>query len=118
MTVIKMSIALIVTLLWAKFVYAIILMKTWLIFSTPGTSLPLGLVVGKLVLNALNKAEWVFALAVSGNLLLSKNPILSADFLLLLLSVSLLIKHTIWSLPYLDVRAELHIKGQAPFLPA
>ena len=46
--------------LWSGFC-AISFMESWLKFRAPGVSLPIGLGIGKLVFNALNKMEWVFA---------------------------------------------------------
>ena len=55
MTVVKMPIALICTFLWIGFVCAISFMEAWLKFRAPGISVPLGLGIGRLVFNALNK---------------------------------------------------------------
>lgn len=69
MTTVKMPIALIITFLWIGFVCAISFMEGWLKFRAPGITLPLGLGIGKLVFNALNKVEWVFAIAILINLI-------------------------------------------------
>jgi uncharacterized membrane protein (DUF485 family) len=62
MTVVKMPIALICTFLWIGFVCAISFMEAWLKFRAPGITVPLGLGIGRLIFNALNKVELVFAL--------------------------------------------------------
>lgn len=100
--------------LWIGFVCAISFMEAWLKFRATGVTLPIGLGIGRLIFNALNKVEWVFAIAILLNLLLSKSTILSLNNLLYLLPLTLLIMQTFWLLPALDARAELHIQGQNP----
>lgn len=62
MSSVKKPISLISTFLWIGFVCAVSFMEAWLKFSALGIKLPLGL--GRLVFEALNKVEWVFALAI------------------------------------------------------
>ena len=114
MTTVKMPIALIITFLWIGFVCAISFMEGWLKFRAPGITLPLGLGIGKLVFNALNKVEWVFAIAILINLIPIKNTFLSVSNLSFFIPMILLIVQTTWLLPELDARAELHIQGQTP----
>ena len=76
MTVVKMPIALICTFLWIGFVCAISFMEAWLKFRAPGISVPLGLGIGRLVFNALNKVELVFALIVIINIFYNTSEIL------------------------------------------
>ncbi len=114
MITVKYPIALISTFLWIGFVCAISFMEAWLKFRAPGVTLPIGLGIGRLVFNALNKVEWVFAIAILVNLLLSKNTILSVNNLFYLLPLTLLVVQTLWLLPALDIKAELHIQGRTP----
>ena len=67
-----MPIALTASFLWIGFVCAISFMEAWLKFRAPGVTIPLGLGIGRLVFNALNKVEWIFATAILGNILFHK----------------------------------------------
>jgi len=112
MTVVKMPIALICTFLWIGFVCAISFMEAWLKFRAPGIRVPLGLGIGRLVFNALNKVELVFALIVIINIFYNTSEILKWQNLFFAFPVILLLIQTFWLLPALDARAELHIQGQ------
>ena len=112
MTVVKMPIALICTFLWIGFVCAISFMEAWLKFRAPGISVPLGLGIGRLVFNALNKVELVFALVVIINIFWYSSDILKWQNLAFAIPLALLLIQTFWLLPALDARAELHIQGR------
>jgi hypothetical protein len=99
------------TFLWIGFVCAISFMEAWLKFRAPGISVPLGLGIGRLVFNALNKVEWVLAVAIVCSLLFGNIPLLHWHNLFLVIPVIALIVQTFYALPKLDARAELHIKG-------
>ena len=114
MITIKMPIAIIATFLWIGFVCAISFMEAWLKFKAPGITVQLGLGIGRLVFSALNKVEWILAIAILLNLILSKNIFSSIYSLLYFIPLILLIIQTIWILPALDARAEMHIQGQIP----
>ena len=116
MTVVKMPIALICTFLWVGFVCAISFMEAWLKFRAPGINLPLGLGIGRIVFNALNKVEWVFALMIIINIFLNTSDILKWQNLSFVVPLILLLIQTFWLLPALDARAELHIQRQ--FVPS
>ncbi len=110
MTTIKYPIAIIFTFIWIGFICAISFMEAWLKFRAPGITLPLGLGIGRIVFNALNKMEWIFAVIISANILLSKGNLQKIQKLLLLISVIFLLIQTFVFLPTLDVRAELYIQ--------
>ncbi|MBK7440449.1 MAG: hypothetical protein IPI65_02675 [Bacteroidetes bacterium] len=112
MTVVKMPIALICTFLWIGFVCAISFMEAWLKFRAPGINVPLGLGIGRLVFNALNKVELLFALVVIINIFYNTSEILKWQNLSFAFPLILLLIQTLWLLPALDTRAELHIQGQ------
>ena len=116
MTVVKMPIALIFTFLWIGFICAISFMEAWLKFRAPGITVPLGLGIGRLVFNALNKVELVFALAVIINIFWNYSDILKWKNLAFAIPLTLLLIQSFWLLPALDARAELHIQEQ--FVPA
>lgn len=112
MITVKYPIALISTFLWIGFVCAISFLEAWLKFRAPGVTVPIGLGIGRLVFNALNRVEWVFLIAVIGNLMIARTPIFSSAYLIFLVPVALLIAQSIWILPALDTRAALVIEGQ------
>lgn len=112
MKTVKYPVALTATFLWIGFVCAISFMEAWLKFRAAGVTLPIGLGIGRLVFNALNKVEWVFALIVLGNLLFAKSRLFTVQKAGFFIAVALLITQSVWALPGLDARAELHIQGQ------
>lgn len=112
MTIVKMPVALIVTFVWVGFVCAISFMEAWIKFRAPGVTMPIGLGIGRLVFNLLNKIEWVFAVSIVVNILLSKASIVSFQNLLYLVPLIILFAQTTWLLPSLDARAELYIQNQ------
>ncbi len=112
MSSVKKPISLIATFLWIGFVCAISFMEAWLKFRAPGITLPLGLGIGRLVFDALNKVEWVFALAILVSGLMVKEKCLSLRTIAFAIPFGLLIIQTIWTLPALDARAELYITDQ------
>ncbi len=112
MITVKMPIAVIATFLWIGFVCAISFMEAWLKFRAPGITVPLGLGIGRLVFNVLNKVEWVFAIAIMINIIYSGEGLWKWQYLLIIVPFVLLLIQTFWLLPALDARAELHIQGQ------
>jgi hypothetical protein len=97
---------------WAGFICAISFLEAWLKFRAPGVTLPIGLGIGRLVFDALNKVEWGFAAIVLVSAYLH-NKLRSALRYLLLAVVVILILQTAWLLPQLDARASAIISGQA-----
>jgi hypothetical protein len=112
MTFVKSPIILVSIFLWIGFVCAISFMEAWLKFRAPGISVGLGLGIGRLVFNALNKVEWILALVILVNLFLSQQKMISPQQFLFFAPFILLIIQTVWLLPALDARAELHIQNQ------
>lgn len=112
MITVKLSIALIAAFLWIGFVCAISFMEAWLKFRAPGIIVPLGLGIGRLVFNALNKVEWVFAAAIIANIIWIGTKLWKWQSLLFIVPLILLLMQTLWLLPALDARAELHIQGE------
>lgn len=107
-----MPIAIITTFLWIGFVCAISFMEAWLKFRAPGITVPLGLGIGRLVFNVLNKVEWVFAIAIIINIFWHSFEVLKWQNLAFVIPFALLLIQTFWLLPALDARAELHIQGE------
>lgn len=107
----KYPIALSSVFLWIGFVCAISFMEAWLKFRAPGITISLGLGIGKLVFDALNKMEWIFVIGILSNFLFLKEELLSLKNVPFFIAVVLLIAQTFWLLPTLDARADLHIQG-------
>lgn len=96
---------------WVGFVSAISFMEAWLKFQAPGVTLPIGLNIGRLVFNTLNKVEWVFALSSIVLIILGGEVALYKKSLLLLIPILALLAQSIWLLPSMDARATLQIAG-------
>ncbi len=103
-------IALICAFTWVGFVCAISFMEAWLKFKAYGVTLPIGLEIGRLVFQALNKVEWVLAIAILVDVLWHRR--VTRHVLMIALPVLLLALQTFWLLPVLDERALLAIHGQ------
>lgn len=105
----QLSIAL--TFIWFGFIASISFMEAWLKFKSPLVTLPIGLSIGVLVFNALNKVEIGIAILLYF-LQPQKNffkKIVKNKTLQLL--VAILIIQTFWLLPRLEQRAILIIQG-------
>ncbi len=98
--------------IWIGFVSAISFMEAWLKFRAPGITLPLGLGIGRIVFNALNKVEWVLAFIIFLNLFFRSNSFYTNVNVIFALVVIILLLQTFWLLPMLDNRAELYIQGK------
>ena len=108
----KYSVVIAIVFIWIGFVCAISFMEAWIKFQAPGVTLPLGLSVGRIVFNALNKVEIVLSLIISISLLFSGSRELKWKIILIVIPVLILAIQTLWFLPLLDVRAEKIIEGQ------
>lgn len=108
---VKNPLATVAVYLWIGFVAAISFMEAWLKFRAPGVTLPIGLGIGQLVFNALNKAEWVFAMAVFAGFFISRQNLYAFDVVWFYIPCIILIIQSFWLLPALDQRADLHIQG-------
>lgn len=108
---VKYPLALISVFIWVGFVCAISFMEAWLKFRAPGINIPLGLGIGRLVFSALNKVEWVLAIAIVVNYVLEPKKEFNWSYILYIIPFLILIFQTVYLLPALDARAELYIKG-------
>src|SRR5690606_32165767 len=97
---------------WIGFVCAISFMEAWLKFRAPGVTIPIGLGIGRLVFGALNKVEWIFAVVVCVSAIMHGKSIFAISNISLFVAVVILLLQTVWLLPALDVRAELHIQNK------
>lgn len=101
--------------IWIGFLGAISFMEAWLKFQAPGITLPLGLGIGRLVFQALNKVEWILGAIVLVSAVLSGYRGFRKDYITLIIPIVLVLVQTFWLLPVLDARAELVINGD--FVP-
>jgi hypothetical protein len=99
--------------IWIGFVSAISFMEAWLKFKAPGVTLPLGLGIGKLVFNALNKVEWILFLIVILSLAFSKADILFLESTALFIPLIIIVLQSFWLLPKLYTRADIYINGES-----
>jgi hypothetical protein len=103
-------IGLICAFTWLGFVCAISFMEAWLKFKAHGVTLPIGLGIGRLVFQALNKVEWILAIAILVDVLWKRG--ITRHALIIMAPVILLALQTFWLLPVLDERALQVIHGQ------
>ncbi len=113
MSTVKVPIAVICTFVWIGFVFAISFMEAWLKFRAPGITLPLGLGIGRIIFRALNIVEWVMVLSIAASFVLSKVPLFTLRKITFFIPFLILVIQTVWLLPQLDARAEMHIQGEA-----
>jgi hypothetical protein len=107
----KYPLAIVFTFLWIGFVSAISFMEAWLKFQASGVTISIGLGIGRLVFGALNKIEWVFAIAILVQYIFNRRFI-SFTLGFYYIAFAVLLLQTFWLLPDLDARAELIIQGQ------
>lgn len=104
----------IATYIWIGCVCAISFLEAWLKFRAPGITLALGLGIGKLVFNALNKIEWIFAASIVFNIIFTgKFELRTPERFnyILLIPLMILIIQSVWLLPQLTARADSIIQG-------
>lgn len=109
MTQVKYPVALVAVFLWVGFVGAISFMEAWLKFRARGITLPIGLEIGRLVFNALNKAEWIFAIAIIAGIF-PGNGYGDMTSIFYYIPLLLLLLQTIWLLPVMGKRVEMLIR--------
>jgi len=102
----------VVSVLWIGFLLAISFMEAPMKFQAELVTLPIGLSVGKVIFNMLNKIEWVLlGLLLMAEVVALRNR--SSTFWVLALLAVLLIQ-SYWLLPILDARATAIINGALP----
>ncbi|MGQ7854840.1 hypothetical protein ACUN24_11415 [Pedobacter sp. WC2501] len=97
---------------WAGLLAGISFLEAPLKFQAPGITIPLGLGIGQLVFQALNKVEIILAIIILGCSL--PVPLKNSRSILLFVVTILLMADTFWLLPLLDERAKLVLAGNAP----
>ena len=109
---VEQPVAVICTFIWIGFICAISFLEAWMKFNAPGVTIPIGLGIGRLVFGALNKIEWVLTIAILVSIYTKPAITAFKTKLPLMLIVLILMLQTIWLLPALDIRAEMHINGE------
>jgi hypothetical protein len=99
---------------WVGFIGAISFMESWLKFRAQNLTMPVGLSIGKLVFNALNKVEWAFAIIISVSLFFYTSEIKSMLIAFFLIVVLILVVQTAWILPALKKRGKSDHKRKSP----
>ena len=102
-----------INFIWIGFVSAISFMEAWLKFQAVGMTMKLGVAVGQLIFQALNKVELVCAAVILGTLIFNRPILFKFDYTFFFWgALTILILQTFWILPILDHRANLLIQGQ------
>ncbi len=104
-------ITVIASFIWVGFIGAISFMEAWLKFQASGLSISVGLGIGKLVFNALNKVELSFAALIIINQVVAMRLILTRVNSFYLIALGILIVQTVYLLPSLETRADTIING-------
>ena len=110
---VKYPVTIVSVFIWIGFVCAISFMEAWLKFRAPGITLPLGLGIGRLVFHALNKVELVLVIISLLSMFFSGIRRFHKWHIFFLVPFIILAIQSIWMLPALDYRAELHIQGKS-----
>lgn len=97
---------------WFGLLGGISFMETPLKFQAPNITLPLGLGIGRIVFQTLNKIEIVLLILMLMTFVKAKPKVKYAHFSLSVIAF-LLFSQTVWLLPILDARAADIIAGNA-----
>lgn len=108
----KKLITIFCVIFWAGLIGGISFLEAPLKFQAPGITIPLGLGIGQLVFQALNKIEIILAIIILACSLPA--PLKNSRSILLFSVTILLMVDTFWLLPILDERAKLVLAGNAP----
>lgn len=101
-----------IPLLWSGMIAGISFIETPLKFKAPGITLPLGLGIGQLVFQTLNKVEWVLYIGWAAPTLITGTNT-RCPVIIPIIGIILLLQ-TIWWLPHLDKRAIMIRQGIQP----
>lgn len=101
-----------IVFIWIGFVCSISFMESWLKFQAPGVTINLGVGIGRIIFNALNKVELAMAFIVLASLLYGRRRMLDLSSQYgLIIALSVLAIQTLWFLPVMDERATLRLAG-------
>jgi len=108
----KIYISAFCAIFWAGLIAGISFLEAPLKFQAPGISVKLGLGIGQLVFQALNKIEIVLMVVI---LICNFKTTLKRQSLVLIIALAIIcIADTFWLLPYLDERARAVLQGANP----
>lgn len=96
--------------IWVGFICAISFMEAWIKFTTPGVTINTGLAIGRRVFDALNKVEIALAFIIIATLV-QNYPNLIFKNTLLMIAFCVLAIQSLYLLPQLSARIDLHLKG-------
>ncbi|WP_316827583.1 hypothetical protein [Pedobacter miscanthi] len=97
---------------WAGLLAGISFLEAPLKFQAPGITIPLGLGIGQLVFQALNKIEIILLIIILACSLPA--PLNNIRSILLFTVTILLLVDSFWLLPLLNARAKFVLAGNAP----
>jgi hypothetical protein len=86
-------------------------MEAWLKFRAMNVTLQIGLSIGRLIFDALNKVECVLLFIILTPILISKHKTTFSYLIYLAIPIVLLIIQTFWILPVLYERVEMILSG-------
>jgi hypothetical protein len=98
--------------IWCGMILAISFFESWLKFTADLVTLPIGLSIGKVIFNALNKTEWCIFAGVIFLIWRAKLPLNKGFFISIPLLFGLLSLQSFWLLPIMTERATLIIGGK------
>lgn len=105
----KRFLAIAIPLFWAGLIAGISFLEAPLKFQAPGITIPLGLGIGQLVFQALNKIEIVLMFALIFSMF--SLPLKNKRGLFLAIIITTVALETLWLLPFLDEKAKLVLAG-------
>lgn len=96
---------------WVGFICAISFMEAWIKFQAEGVTTSIGVAIGRLVFNALNKVEILLSSIIILLLFLALNKTKKV-LIMAFIPIIILLIQTFFLLPRLDQRAQLIINGE------
>lgn len=102
----------IICFLWAGSMGAISFMESWLMFKAEGVDVTVGLRIGKLIFNTLNRVEWAYLIILWGGYILAKPSPLPKDAVAYFILSLILLVQTVFLRPVMEKRAVARINGE------
>lgn len=99
-----------ITFTWCGLIIGISFIESWLKFKAPNVTLSIGLGIGKLVFEVLNKLEWLLWLLFFILFISTKNITISIFFFFTIVSITLICQ-SFWLLPVLNDRITIIQSG-------
>lgn len=99
-----------ITFTWCGLIIGISFLESWLKFKAPNVTLSIGLGIGKLVFESLNKLEWLLWLLFLILFISTKTKSISIFFFFTIVSITLTCQ-SFWLLPVLNDRVTIIQSG-------